>query len=434
MKNKSYYYQDLLSFYKFNVPIHRKIIEIKNRNYSILAELKPSQGVCIDLFKNPNINELNLKEKFEYIILPDSLNQLDDIQKVIHKLRNLVTPESRIILNYYNFFWSPLLIFAEKLGLKKKQKQDKDNWLNTDDIHNLLAIEDFEIIKTNKRFLFPVYIPIISKFINKYIGNLPIINKFCLVNYIIARPLRIKRENKLKVSVIIPARNEKGNIENAVKRLPKLGQHTEIIFIEGHSKDNTYQEIKKVAKKYKQLDIKYTKQEGIGKSDAVRKGFAMAKGDILMILDADLTVPPEELIKFYSAIVSGKGELIIGSRLVYPMEQEAMQPLNVFGNKFFSVIFTWMLGQSIKDTLCGTKVISQENYQKIAANRDYFGDFDPFGDFDLIFGSAKLNFKFIEIPIKYKARQYGETNISRFKHGLLLLKMTLFALNKLKFK
>lgn len=432
MENKSYYYQDLLSFYKFNIPTHRKIIEIKNRNYSILEELEPNHGICIDLFKNPNINELNLKEKFEYIILPDSLNQLDDTQKVIHKLRRLVIPESRIILNYYNFFWSPLLILAEKLGLKKKQKQD--NWLNTDDIHNLLTIEDFEIIKTGRRFLFPVYIPIISKFINKYIGNLPIINNFCLTNYIIARPLRIIKENKLKVSVIIPARNEKGNIENAVKRLPKLGQHTEIIFIEGHSKDNTYQEIKRITKKYKQLDIKYTKQAGIGKSDAVRKGFAISKGDILMILDADLTVSPEELTKFYSAIVSGKGELIIGSRLVYPMEQKAMKTLNIFGNKLFSVIFTWMLGQSVKDTLCGTKAISRKNYQKIAANRNYFGDFDPFGDFDLIFGSAKLNLKFIEIPIKYKARQYGETNISRFKHGLLLIKMTFFALNKLKFK
>jgi len=447
MKNKQYYYQNLLSFYKFNVPANRKILEIMNKGYSILKELKPKKGICVNFFKskkrfpgknNPGLRfintqtrNFNLKGKFEYIILPDSLNQLDDIQRVIHKLRKLVTPESRIILNYYNFFWSPLLILAEKLGLRKRQTQS--NWLSAGDIYNLLALEDFEIVKTGKRLLFPIYLPVISNFINKYVGNLPIVNELCLINYIIARPIRIKKDKQLTVSVVIPARNEKGNIENAVKKLPKMGQHTEIIFVEGHSKDNTYREIKRVTKKYKNLDIKYTKQDGVGKGDAVKKGFAMAQGDILMILDADLTVAPEELSKFYFAIASGKGEFINGSRLVYPMEKQAMRILNILGNKFFSITFSWMLSQKIKDTLCGTKAISLENYKRIVANQGYFGDFDPFGDFDLIFGSAKLNLKFIEIPIKYKAREYGETNISRFKHGFLLLKMTLFALNKIKF-
>jgi len=428
MKNKQYYYQNLLSFYQFNIPANCHLLEIRNKNYSILKKLKPRKGVCVDLFNNQN---LNLKEKFEYLILPDSLNQLDDIQKVIHQLRSLVTPESRIILNYYNFFWSPLLMLAEKLGLRKKQKQS--NWLSSDDIYNLLALEGFEIIKTGKRFLFPIYLPVVSNLINRYIGNLPIVNKLCLINYIIARPIIIKKDKQLTVSVVIPARNEKGNIENAVKRLPKMGQHTEIIFVEGHSKDGTYQEIKRVTKKYKSLDIKYTKQDGVGKGDAVKKGFAVAQGDILMILDADLTVAPEELLKFYFAIASGKGEFINGSRLVYPMEKQAMRTLNILGNKFFSIAFSWMLSQKIKDTLCGTKAISLKNYRKIVANQGYFGDFDPFGDFDLIFGSAKLNLKFIEIPIKYKARKYGETNISRFKHGWLLLKMTLFSLRKIKF-
>ncbi|MFC1626968.1 glycosyltransferase family 2 protein [Patescibacteria group bacterium] len=406
MKNKSYYNQDLLEFYKFNVPLNCKILKVANSRF-------------------------NLKQKYDYIILPDLLNQLDDIQKVIHRLKTACTPETRIILNFYNFLWSPLVILAEKLGLK--QKQPLANWLNPNDVYNILALEGFEIIKKGKRFLFPIDIPFFSKFINKYIANLPLINTFCITNYIIARPLPIEPLTKSTVSIIIPARNEAGNIETLIKKLPKIGKHTEIIFIEGHSKDATFQKIKKVAKKYQNLDIKYAKQSGIGKGNAVRKGFAMAKGDILMILDADLSVEPKELVKFYSAIISGRGEFVNGSRLIYPMEKQAMRILNILGNKFFSVVFSWLLSQRIKDTLCGTKVISRKNYLKIAANRQYFGDFDPFGDFDLIFGAAKLNLKFIEIPVKYKARQYGETNIQRFKHGWLLLKMTLFASGKIKF-
>jgi glycosyltransferase involved in cell wall biosynthesis len=236
------------------------------------------------------------------------------------------------------------------------------------------------------------------------------------------------------VNVISPARNEKDNIENALKRLPNMGSHTEVIFIEGNSTDDTLSEIKRVCEAYAPImDVKYGVQIGKGKGDAVRKGFDMATGEILMILDADLTVPPDDLPKFYEAIASGKGEYINGSRLVYPMEKEAMRPLNMLGNKFFSIMFTWILNQRLKDTLCGTKVISKANYIKLINNRSYFGDFDPFGDFDLIFGAAKLNLKIVEVPIRYKARTYGDTNISRFKHGWLLLKITFFAINKIKF-
>jgi glycosyltransferase involved in cell wall biosynthesis len=297
-------------------------------------------------------------------------------------------------------------------------------------------LEGFEIIKRGHRFLFPKFFPLISWFFNKYIAHLPLFNQLCISGYIIARPAVFSTmDNKdYSVSVIVPARNEAGNIENAVKRTPRLGKHTEIIFVEGHSTDDTLAEIKRVYEKYKdEWDIKYTVQDGKGKGDAVRKGFAMAKGDFLMILDGDLTVPPEDLPKFYNAIATGKGEYINGCRLVYPMEKQAMRMLNVLGNKFFSIMFTWLLSQPLKDTLCGTKVISKENWEKIIANRSYFGEFDPFGDFDLIFGASKLNLKIIEVPIRYRAREYGKTNISRFRHGWLLLKMVFFAMNKIKF-
>jgi len=236
------------------------------------------------------------------------------------------------------------------------------------------------------------------------------------------------------VSVIVPARNEAGNIENAVLRLPVMGPDDELIFVEGNSSDNTWEKIQEVQKKYgssRRLII--AQQTGKGKGDAVRKGFSLASKDILMILDADLTVPPEDLPKFYDAIVSGHGEFINGSRLVYPMEGQAMRFLNMLTNKFFAMAFSFVLGQHFKDTLCGTKVLTRRQYTRLAEHRKFFGEFDPFGDFDLLFGAARLGLKIVEVPIRYRDRVYGTTNISRWRHGFLLLKMLLFAALRIRF-
>jgi len=290
------------------------------------------------------------------------------------------------------------------------------------------------VVKYGKRFIFPLYIPLISNFVNKYIAHLPFIEKFCLIEYIVARPVDRENMEKYSVSIVIPARNEKGNIKRALDLTPVMGKFTEIIFVEGNSTDETWSEIKKQCKEYRgQCRLKFMQQEGKGKGDAVRKGFANASGDILMILDADLTVPPQELPKFYGAIANNKGEFINGCRLIYPMDKQAMRFLNLLGNHFFANMFTWLLGQNIKDTLCGTKVLWKKDYETIVANRKFFGDFDPFGDFDLIFGASKLALKIIDLPIRYKERTYGTTNISRFKHGLILLRMCGFAARKIKF-
>jgi len=425
LKNR-FYHQDLLNFYRFNIPPKNSILNINHGLDFFRNKLKAKKYVSFNILKK---NPLP-KDYFDFVIISDTLSITEDIQLLFHQVKNCINPESRLMVNYHNFFWLPLLNLAEKLHLKNPQ--NRTNWLNTNDITNLLETEGYQVIKSGRRLLCPLYIPFLSNLINKYIANLPLISKFCFTNFIIARLLPTTAKD-LSVSIIIPARNEEGNIENAVKRIPLFGKHQEIVFVEGHSKDKTWDTILKVQKKYQYKDIKAVKQEGKGKADAVRKGFNVATGNILMILDADLTVPPEELPKFYNAIASGKGEYINGCRLVYPMEKEAMQFLNVIGNHFFSVAFSWILSQKIKDTLCGTKVLSKENYLKIAQNHTYFGDFDPFGDYDLIFGAAKLNLKFVEIPIHYKAREYGQTNISRFKHGWLLIKMVIFALNKIKF-
>ncbi|MDJ1500616.1 glycosyltransferase [Cytophagaceae bacterium BD1B2-1] len=450
IKRNKYYYKNLVKFLKFNIPENSRILEIGCGTGYLLNELKPSYGVGIDIspemihiakeqfpqydFQVMDAEQITLKEKFDFIIISDSIGYFEDVQKAFSQLHSVCNKDTRIIITYINFIWLPLLSLAQWLGLKMPQK--RSNWLEIEDISNLLKLTDFDIIKHGRRFLLPINIPIISWLCNNYLVHLPFFNLFGLKKFIIARSIAEYNQNpqQKSISVIIPARNEKGNIEAALQRMPQMGSHTEVIFVEGNSTDDTLEEIKRVCAAYSSLlDVKYTTQDGKGKGDAVRKGFAMASGDILVILDADLTVPPEDLPKFYNAIASGKGEYINGSRLVYPMEDEAMRTLNIMGNKFFSIMFSWLLNQRLKDTLCGTKVISQANYQKLIANRSYFGDFDPFGDFDLIFGSSKLNLKIVEIPIRYKARSYGETNISRFKHGWLLLKMVAFAMNKIKF-
>jgi glycosyltransferase involved in cell wall biosynthesis len=272
----------------------------------------------------------------------------------------------------------------------------------------------------------------LGRLVNRFVATLPLLRRFCLRNYVIARPQPPAEAPPLSATVLIPCRNERGNIEAAVKRVPPFAEDMEFLFVEGHSQDGTLDEIERVIEAYPELDIKVTVQDGKGKGDAVRKGFDMARGDVLMILDADLTMPPEDLPKFYEALKSGKGEFINGSRLVYPMQEEAMRFLNLLANHTFSLIFTYLLNQRFTDTLCGTKVLRASHYRRIAENRSYFGDFDPFGDFDLIFGAAKLNLKTVEVPIRYDARSYGETQISRFRHGVLLLRMVVFAWRKLK--
>lgn len=442
-----YYYNDLLRLLRYSIPEKSSVIEIGCGSGYLLNKLKPSKGMGIDIstemigvaktncpeleFYVMDAENISLENTFDYVVISDTLGYLEDIQRSFKELKKISTPASRIIITYYNYLWTPITTLAEFLHLK--MPRIKLNWLNKQDICNLLEVENFEIIKTGKRFLFPVYIPIISWFFNRILVHLPLIRSLSLTRYIIARKAEPPAKTDLSVSVIIPARNESGNIENALLRMPQMGSHTEVIYVEGNSTDDTREQIKRVCQKYKdQWDVKYFVQDGKGKGDAVRKGFDKAGCDILMILDADLTVPPEQLSKFYDAIASGKGEFINGTRLVYPMEKQAMRFLNMIGNNFFSVLFSWLLDQRLKDTLCGTKVLLKENYNKISENRHYFGEFDPFGDFDLLFGASRLNLKIVEIPIRYQAREYGETNISRFKHGWLLIKMSFFALTKMK--
>ncbi len=371
-------------------------------------------------------------KKSDLIIADEIIGDVKDVQKFFSRIKNNSHHNSRFLVTYYNFLWRPILKMATFIGWR--EEIEEQNWLDNNDISNLLKLSGFEIISTHRRLLIPIYIPFISNFVNKWIASLPLINIFCLKTWILAKHEHHFDKN-FSVSIIIPCRNEEGNIPIILKKIPRFGKFQEIIFVEGYSTDDTWDVINIVLRKYykNNVVIRAFKQKGEGKADAVRLGFDKAKGDILMILDADMTVEPRDLPKFYQALASGDTEFANGSRLVYPMEKEAMNTLNLIGNKIFSWLFTWVLGQRFKDTLCGTKALFKRDYEKIKDNRKFFGDFDPFGDFDLIFGAVKQNLKIIEIPVRYKERVYGTTNIRRFRHGWLLLKMFIFAFKKFNF-
>jgi len=438
------YHRRLEEIYRFLIPPNQRVLEIGCGDGRLLAALKPSRGLGID-FSHEMIQRANarypelefieadahdltsIEETFDAVILSDLVNDVWDVQRVLEQLGPLCTPRTRLIINFYSQLWELPLTLARGLGLATPNLYQ--NWLTREDINSMLTLAGFETIRTSQEILWPLPLGGIA---NRFIVRFWPFRELALANFVIARPAPTSAEKAL-VSVIIPARNEAGNIQAIFARTPQMGHGIELIFVEGHSRDDTYAAIEREIAAHPTTPSLLLRQTGIGKADAVRLGFSKANGDILMILDADLTVPPEDLPRFYDALVSGKGEFINGVRLVYPMEKEAMRGLNFLGNKFFSLAFSWLLGQPIKDTLCGTKVLWRIDYEQVAANRSYFGNFDPFGDFDLLFGAAKLNRKIMDLPIRYRERTYGSTNISRWKHGILLLRMVAFAARRIKF-
>lgn len=448
LKKNKYYHSLMASFYRFVVPPRARVLDVGCKNGHLLAAVNPAYGVGVEA--DPvlrgearekyshikfveDLAQVPTEQPYDYILLSHTLMTVDDIQTTLEALRPLCGAHTRIVIDTYSYFWEPVLLLAQKLGLRRPVYTP--HWLSQKDLQGLLKLAGFDVVTSGGQILLPVYVPVVSWVLNSLIAPLPWIAKLCMNKWIVARksPERLDPQT-VTVSVVVPCKNERGNIAAAVTRTPLMGKHTEIIFVEGHSKDHTFAEIERVAALYSDKDISYFVQQGRGKGAAVRQAFARAKGDVLMILDADLTVPPEELPKFFDALVRGKGELINGSRLVYGMQGGAMRFLNLLANFGFGKIFTWLLNQRLKDTLCGTKVLFKRDYEKIVANRSFFGEFDPYGDFDLLFGAAKQNLKIIDMPVHYQARTYGTSQISRFQGGVLLSRMCIHAWRKLKLR
>lgn len=446
LRKNRYYHHRLKKFYQFNIPTGCDVLQVGCHNGYLLDAVKPAYGMGIDFDESTiaiarnlyphhdfivgGLNDIPRNLVFDYIILSGITMQIEDIHQFFMSLQRVCHPGTRIIIDSYSYLWEPLLWVTQKLKLRRPTVFE--NWVSRDDLANFLYSTDFQVVTTGRFTLLPIYIPLISTIINTLFVHVPLIRCLCLNEWIIARSLvkSVQHRHNVTVSVIIPCKNERGTIETIVQQFPKLGMTTELIFIDGHSQDGTLQEIQRVKELYPEKNIHCYVQDGQGKGDAVRKGFALARGDVVVIHDGDNTVVPEELHKFLQVLISGKGECINGSRLVYGIE--AMRFVNVLANYFFTVLLSWIMNQRVKDTLCGTKMLWRTDYEKIAAHRTFFGNFDPFGDFDLLFGAAKLNLKIIDVPVHYKERQYGVPQVNHFMNGWILLYMSFIGIRKFK--
>jgi 2-polyprenyl-3-methyl-5-hydroxy-6-metoxy-1,4-benzoquinol methylase len=452
---RRYFYERLARQVRALVPAGQRVLDLGCGSGDLLAAVQPSEGVGIDLapaavaraqarygarglrFVTGDAGDPAVLAQaggpFDVILLVNVLTHLTDVQATLQALHAVCHARTRLVIYSYSRLWQPLLRAAELLRLKLRQPAEA--WLPPEEVRALLHLADFECVRRETALVCPVGVPLIAEALNRYIAPLPVLGGLSLMYGLVARPTpaRLSPASHPSVSVVIPCRNEAGHVRPLVERLPRLTAGSEFIFVEGHSTDDTEGELRRVIAAYPELPLRFLKQPGKGKGDAVRAGFALASGDVLLILDSDMGVAPEDVPKFVDVLARGKGEMINGSRLVYPMDGKPMRFLNLVANKGFAWLFSWLLGQQVRDTLCGTKVLWRSDYERIAANRSFFGDFDPFGDFDLLFGAARLNLRIVDLAVRYHERLYGDTNISRFSHGLLLLRMSLFAARKLKF-
>jgi glycosyltransferase involved in cell wall biosynthesis/2-polyprenyl-3-methyl-5-hydroxy-6-metoxy-1,4-benzoquinol methylase len=504
-RRNRFYYSEIVRLCRQTIPPGARVLELGCGVGDLLAAVRPSLGVGLDvseamvrqartrhagsdgsagklLFFRADAHDLPLRATFDYVICSDLLGHLEDIQVLLSALHGVCAPDAKIVITYWNFAWQLVLTAAERLGLK--MPQGAQNWLGMADVDNLLLLADYGTLSRGTRLLLPKRVPVLGPLLNDLVGRLPFLNLMGLITHWVVRPRPRPVPEPLSCSVIVPCRNEEENIGPCLDRMPALGAHTEIIFVDGASTDRTRERILEAIHQYAgQRDIKLIDQvpdpaspppneiapfaattgyaakaaqngsshrvhatqapaapqsDGpvrmlkLGKGDAVRKGFAAASGDVLVILDSDLTVPPEELPKFLEPFASRKAGFVNGTRLVYPLEDQAMMFHRLLGNKAFSALFTWLLGQSIKDTLCGTKALRKRDYDLLAANRSYFGDFDPFGDFDLLFGAARLGLRIVEVPVRYRARTSGYSKVQVAEHTPLLLRMSWIAFQRLR--
>jgi SAM-dependent methyltransferase len=451
-----YFYSYLERVVRVRVPSGQRVLDLGCGSGDLLASLQPALGVGVDVSARaveeasrrhaaPNLRFLqgdvadpellaSTGGPFDAVLLVNVVTHLTDVQTTLQRLQAVVHPRSRVLIYSYSRLWQPLLRVAEMLGMKFRQPPEA--WLPPEEIANMLRLADFEVVRNDAQLVCPAHVPLLADLCNRYLGRLPVLDQLSLMFGIVARPAP-RRESETpggrpSVSVVIPCRNEAGHIPPLIASLPALPAGSEFLLVEGNSSDDTEEVIRRQIEARPDLPLRFLKQTGRGKGDAVRLGFAASRGDVLLILDADMGVAASDVPKFVDVLVRGKGEFVNGSRLVYPMEGRAMRFLNLLANKAFAVLFSWLLGQQVRDTLCGTKALWRSDYERIVANRSFFGDFDPFGDFDLLFGAARLNFRIVDVAVRYHERRYGSTNISRFRHGWLLLRMSAFAAHKLK--
>ena len=436
IRSNHYFYDRLKRLLRFVVEPGRRVLDVRCETGHLLAGVSPGYGVGIEIseamvalarhehpdlrFEQSDSEDFRLHETFDYILFNHIFDTVD-ILRAFESIREHCTSETQLVIINYNQLWQPILEIASKIGLRSRFVEP--NWVSENDIRNFLKLAGFQPVRKHRLMLFPKWIPIVSAFLNDFVGRLPALRRLCLMQVIVARPIQSRRsETELSVSVVIPCRNEVGNVQPAVERVPEMGKSTEIVFCDDKSTDGTADEVRRMQVLYPLKDIRLVEGPGVGKAENVWCGFRAARGDVLMILDADLAVMPEELPAFLRALATSPGSFVNGCRLVYPMRQGAMKFANMVGNKLFGLIFSFLLDQRIKDTLCGTKVLWRKDWIRMEKFFGTWGIKDLWGDYELLLGATKLHLDIVEVPVHYQERVHGVTKMTRvLANGLRML-------------
>ena len=294
------------------------------------------------------------------------------------------------------------------------------------DIESLAEIYNYRSIRWKAKKLTPIPIKFIPQSIKNALRKVPIIKQLAFEIEIIFYKYH-ENLNDPMISILIPARNEEGNKElliEALNKFKKIPNKIEIIFVEGNSKDNTFQMLENLTKEFsKNFKISLLKQTSTGKKNAVVEGFNTSSGDTLAIIDCDFTVDIDDSIDAIMESTKNENILINCSRTTFPMEKDAMRWANYIGNRCFAIFLSILINKPISDSLCGTKVFSRKFFNLMKKNGSWESKSDPFGDFTIIFEAANNNIKILNYPVRYYARRSGAPNISRWLDGIKLLKV-----------
>lgn len=428
-RKNSYYYSNIKAFISRIFPPGSKVLEVGCGTGEILASMNPKRGVGIDIsqkmvelakqkypqytFIHAPIEDLDIDEKFDYVIMVDVVDHVYDVVDVFTSLRRFCHPTTRIILTTISPWWEPILSLMEKLSAK--MPEGPHNFIEKRILGNMIEMVGFSVSYSGYLLLFPKWIPILSYIMNSIGVRIWGLNRLSAVQYMIIQPEFKKTfDLGLGCSVIIPCHNEEDNIESAVRRIPSMGKETEIIVVNDGSTDGTAEKVRALQKEISNLKlVDYSPNRG--KGQAVKQGFDAATQEVIMILDADVSTPPEELPRFFEPLNRGVCQFVNGTRMVYPMEEQAMRTVNLFFNKMFGYMMSFITQQTLTDTLCGTKALYRSDYKRMQWG------IDRWGDFDLLFGAAKMGSKIMEVPVHYLTRQSGESKMKSLKHGIHLL-------------
>jgi hypothetical protein len=443
-----YYYEMIVAALRFIIEPGKRVLNVQCENGLLLDRVDPSYGVGTEItgemvaeaerqtgrhiFRVADPEALGIDETFDYVLL-NNVNHITDVLLAFRGIANTCEAHTRLVIYTHNHLWRPLLRVGEWVGLRMPSLEQ--NWLSEADLKGLLTLAGFDWVRTYRTIMCPVRIPILSKVFNDFLCRMPGFQRLSMISILVARPRpTARRPEDVSVSIIVPCKDEEENVAAAVERIPDMGKSTEILFCDDKSTDGTRKEVERMKREHPRRNIRLIDGPGINKAMNVWAGFDAAEGDVLMILDADLTVMPEELPYFFDAIVSGTGEFINGVRLVYPIQKRAMRTFNLLGNKAFSAVFSLLLGQRVKDTLCGTKVLWRSDWSRIKPQIGSWGTTDRWGDFELLFGASKLNLRIVDLPVHYQERIFGATKMVRvFNNGINMLRMSIHAFFRLRF-